>query len=161
MIPSSSSSQARRSAAVLAAASLLLMLGSTVAFTTTLPVPFTSTRPAAAAAAVTRLHVLLSPHELTDLVVQQASSHSWLLADAATTTATPATTDVGWWGQYINIFKASLEFVHSTIEQPLKSMGVEQTWGPSIAIFTMCAYLHVCCCCCLRVCARALIYKND
>lgn len=56
-----------------------------------------------------------------------------LLADAA---ADVATKDDGWWGAYLNIFKTCLLFVHNTIDAPLRSVGVTQTWGVAIAIFT-------------------------
>ncbi|GAX18440.1 hypothetical protein FisN_2Lh083 [Fistulifera solaris] len=70
------------------------------------------------------------------------------LADAATTTSamqdyfsssTVFLADgeaTGWWGSFINIFKIGLEAVHSAINPPLQSMGVEYTWGISIAVFT-------------------------
>ena len=66
---------------------------------------------------------------------QHPNTAQWL-ADAAV--ATEPAADIGWWGQYINIFKVSLEFMHSLIDQPLRSIGIEQTWGPAIALFTMC-----------------------
>ena len=46
----------------------------------------------------------------------------------------------GWWEAYINIFEAALKLVHSTIDGPLQSMGVDQTWGVSIFVFTACTY---------------------
>jgi hypothetical protein len=57
------------------------------------------------------------------------SSSTFFLADGEAT---------GWWGSFINIFKIGLEAVHSTINPPLQSMGVEYTWGISIAVFTFC-----------------------
>ncbi len=44
----------------------------------------------------------------------------------------------GWWAAYLNIFKTCLLFVHNTIDAPLRSVGVTQTWGVAIAIFTAC-----------------------
>ena len=85
----------------------------------------------------TQLNLMpLPPHD----VIQSTSQ--WL-ADAATAAATDpaAVPSLGWWGQYINLFKVSLEFVHGAIEQPLKSIGIEQTWGPAIGLFTMCTYV--------------------
>ena len=87
----------------------------------------------------TRLNLMpLPPHD----VIQSTSQ--WL-ADAATAAATDpaAVPSLGWWGQYINLFKVSLEFVHGAIEQPLKSIGIEQTWGPAIGLFTMCTYVVI------------------
>jgi len=73
-----------------------------------------------------------------------APSSTWL-ADAAATT-----NQNGWWQSYINIFKTTLSFVHSTIDGPLRSAGIEQTWGISIFLFTACTYcehdLHICFC---------------
>jgi len=83
------------------------------------------------------LRMMPLPHEaaaLTDLLHHVPTTAQWL-ADAAVAAAAE-TKDVGWWEQYINIFKSALELVHSTVEGPLKAVGIEQTWGPSIAIFT-------------------------
>ena len=66
--------------------------------------------------------------------VLDSTSLQWL-ADAA---ADAATKDDGWWGAYLNIFKTCLLFVHNTIDAPLRSVGVTQTWGVAIAIFTAC-----------------------
>ena len=47
--------------------------------------------------------------------------------------------DEGWWKAYLNIFKTTLEFVHSGIDGPIHSLGWEGgTWGFSIAVFTAC-----------------------
>lgn len=56
-----------------------------------------------------------------------------LSADEAVAAAGEAT---GWWGSYVNLFKSTLYWVHSTIDGPLRSVGIDQTWGISIAIFT-------------------------
>ena len=74
------------------------------------------------------------------------AASSQLLADAAAAVATDAAaaaadvaagaSEVGWWGSYINLFKSALEFVHSSIDAPLRSVGFDQTWGVSIALFT-------------------------
>lgn len=61
---------------------------------------------------------------------------SQLLAAATDAAAGVATEDTGWWQQYLEIFKGTLQKVHSTIDGPLKSMGIENTWGISIALFT-------------------------
>lgn len=58
---------------------------------------------------------------------------STILSDASVAAAEDK---VGWWDSYLNIYKASLLTVHSTIDQPLKNSGWDQTWGVSIAAFT-------------------------
>lgn len=60
---------------------------------------------------------------------------SMLLADAANAAAEVAE-DGGWWQNYLELFKSGLVNIHSTIDGPLRSAGIEQTWGPSIALFT-------------------------
>ena len=91
-----------------------------------------------------KLHV--SPNEIDIPTTSAALQHfidttSTLLSDAsaaaadATATAT-ADADGGWWQNYLQLYKNSLLFVHSTIDGPLKNAGWDQTWGISIAIFT-------------------------
>ena len=58
------------------------------------------------------------------------------IADASTTAVDTTQDDGGWWKAYINIFKSILTFVHSSIDGPLRSVGIEQTWGVSIFLFT-------------------------
>lgn len=83
----------------------------------------------------------------TDVVAHASMSlsSSQFLADAAVETAEKTS----WWTSYLAIFKGALNLVHSTIDQPLRSVGIDQTWGISIAIFTAGKYsrLHVTCCC--------------
>jgi hypothetical protein len=66
--------------------------------------------------------------------------HSMLLADAVSidgaTVDAAVVADAGWWQNYLQVFKSVLVFVHSTVDQPLRNMGITQTWGISIAIFT-------------------------
>lgn len=62
-----------------------------------------------------------------------AASTSWL-ADSAVADA--AKEDEGLWKSYLNIFKVTLEFVHRQVDPPLRAMGITQTWGISIALFT-------------------------
>jgi len=50
--------------------------------------------------------------------------------------AAEAAEKTGWWQSYLNIFKSTLQLVHSTIDGPLRSVGIDQTWGVSIFIFT-------------------------
>mmetsp|Transcript_24909 Transcript_24909/g.39113 ORF Transcript_24909/g.39113 Transcript_24909/m.39113 type:complete len:449 (-) Transcript_24909:80-1426(-) len=41
------------------------------------------------------------------------------------------------WEKYISIYKGGLAFVHDNIvDEPLRKMGITQTWGPSIFLFT-------------------------
>lgn len=40
------------------------------------------------------------------------------------------------WNSYLLLFENTLRAVHDTIKGPLGSLGIEQTWGPSIFIFT-------------------------
>jgi len=42
----------------------------------------------------------------------------------------------GAWMSYIALFEKALNLVHSTVDGPLRSVGFDQTWGVSIAIFT-------------------------
>jgi hypothetical protein len=85
---------------------------------------------------------------ITDLVTSWSHHHDFavLLADASSSmtadaaTASSAADDSGWWAAYLNVFKTCLLFVHNTIDAPLRSVGLTQTWGPSIAIFTACKF---------------------
>jgi len=62
-------------------------------------------------------------------------STSQFIADA-TAAAVEQDSGGGWWESYLAIFKNTLSFVHSTIDGPLRSVGIEQTWGVAIFIFT-------------------------
>jgi hypothetical protein len=91
-----------------------------------------------------RRNMMIAPDQLPDLVSQADSaltaSTQWL-AEAAVAVAAAAKTegnDVGLWESYVNIFKIALELVHSTIDGPLRSIGLDQTWGVSIFVFTAC-----------------------
>lgn len=79
----------------------------------------------------TQLNALPVPD--TDLLQHALESTSRFLADAASVDAG----DKSWWDNYLEIFKGSLSLVHSTIDQPLRSIGIDQTWGVAIAVFTM------------------------
>lgn len=72
----------------------------------------------------------------TDVHSLLDSTSLQLLADATEA----VTKDDGWWAAYLNIFKTCLLFVHNTIDAPLRSVGVTQTWGIAIAIFTACEF---------------------
>jgi len=63
------------------------------------------------------------------------SSTSTLLADAAAA-ADDAAKDEGWWNSYLEFMKGALIKVHDVVDEPLKSVGIEKTWGPSIFLFT-------------------------
>ncbi|KAL7570382.1 hypothetical protein ACA910_017219 [Epithemia clementina (nom. ined.)] len=98
----------------------------------------------------TRQHVVPPAEQIVEttnqLLLQLDHSHhhevvvtqmSQLLADAASSAASDQA-PTGWWGAYINLFKTLLNGVHSVIDPPLRSVGVTQTWGISIALFTSC-----------------------
>lgn len=60
---------------------------------------------------------------------------TWI-ADAAD--AVSDADDISWWEQYVQVYKRGLAFVHDNIvDEPLRSMGITQTWGPSIFLFTV------------------------
>jgi len=74
--------------------------------------------------------------------VELMNHASLLLSDAsiaadATAAAAGAAADSGWWADYLEIFKKTLSAVHDTVDGPLRSVGWTQTWGVSIAIFTV------------------------
>jgi len=91
---------------------------------------------------------IVSAQHAADLLHAHVASVSTILSDAAAAAADVSPVDIdasdvveaakegGWWKSYLSFFQAGLENVHSTIDPPLRSIGVEQTWGPSIAIFT-------------------------
>ena len=91
-----------------------------------------------------RLQVLPSPADFHSIdmtamnhVAQEfMASSSMVLSDAAAATA-EADSGGGWWQNYLQIFRNILVGVHDTVDGPLKSAGVEHTWGVSIALFTM------------------------
>ena len=71
-----------------------------------------------------------------DSLHQTLTSSSAILADAAVDAADAAAEDNGLWQQYLNIFKGCLMTVHSVVDQPLRNIGWDQTWGVSIFLFT-------------------------
>jgi hypothetical protein len=101
---------------------------------------------------------VVGPEHLTDLHSAFADSHAWTyLADAAQATLNPddgnnllggaalqnaadvteeIAKDGGWWAAYLNLFKTGLLTIHNTIDGPLRSNGITNTWGITIAIFT-------------------------
>lgn len=62
------------------------------------------------------------------------------VADAAAATAEvakDAAKENSWWESYIQLYKNGLAFVHDNIvDEPLRKMGFDQTWGVSIFLFT-------------------------
>ena len=64
-------------------------------------------------------------------------STSALLSDASAAVDVPeAAKDAGWWENYLNLYKSLLLGVHSVVDQPLRNVGWDQTWGVSIFLFT-------------------------
>lgn len=59
------------------------------------------------------------------------SSCSVVLSDAAEAVAKD-----DWWQNYLSFMKNTLLNVHSTLDPALRSVGITQTWGPSIFLFT-------------------------
>jgi len=57
-------------------------------------------------------------------------------ADATTSTEIVAPTEPSWWDNYIDFISSSISFVHSAIDQPLRNLGFDQTWGLAIFLFT-------------------------
>jgi len=74
---------------------------------------------------------LVDMHHALDHVLQSTST---FLSDSAAIAA--ENDDGGWWETYIQFYKNALIAVHSTIDQPLRNAGWDQTWGVSIALFT-------------------------
>ena len=75
-------------------------------------------------------------HYHHDLLAQTSTwiSDSTLAADVAIDAAAD---DIGWWETYIQFYKRGLAFVHdNVVDPPLRMAGIEQTWGPSIFLFT-------------------------
>jgi len=86
-------------------------------------------------------HLSTMLHDHNHLLAQTST---WL-ADAAAATADVASDvadaaaeeDIGLWEKYIQLYKNGLAFVHDNIvDEPLRKMGFEQTWGVSIFLFT-------------------------
>ena len=69
-----------------------------------------------------------------------AQTSNWLADAAAAAADAPVDTlasDNELWEKYISIYKGGLAFVHDNIvDEPLRKMGITQTWGPSIFVFT-------------------------
>lgn len=71
-------------------------------------------------------------HQSSDFLHQS----SIFVADATDAVIDNAKNDGGWWKSWLNLFRNTLVGVHSVIDEPLRSVGIEQTWGPSIFLFT-------------------------
>jgi hypothetical protein len=92
---------------------------------------------AAAPLAPLRLGVVSSEHmDVLTTAIDQLQCHlqssSQLLTDAATATSDQG----GLWMSYLSLFKGALSAVHETIDQPLRNIGITQTWGVAIFLFT-------------------------
>ena len=127
-----------------------------------------SRRPAVAFRRANGASLALAPEHLNDIHVysQLMDSQAWVyLADAAQATLDAGgdggnmltdalqgvtvdaadqvniVADEGWWASYLSVFRAALLFVHDSVDQPLRNLGFDQTWGISmIAIFTASKY---------------------
>jgi hypothetical protein len=111
----------------------------------------------------------LDPQELSTHVhavqgyLQQHLEHSnLLLSDASAATLLDSASsnnpldaiqnieepDEGWWNAYLNIFKITIEAVHSTIDGPIHQYTGWQggTYGFAIAIFTAGKSMRICFC---------------
>lgn len=152
---SRNTSDRKRSALVL----LPMLLASVEAFQTLSPIS-----PSVSAGRATRSHLEAAPlHEIPlqvdphELSTHAQAMHGFLqhhtsmiLSDAAAATADPVealenfeaaeaavVANEGWWAAYLNVFKTTLDFVHTNIDGPIHSLGWEKgTWGFSIALFT-------------------------
>ena len=109
--------------------------------TCTLPLVVQGFAPLGSLQAPPRLTVqqhIVAPEHVDFLNVALTNfQHSQLLADASAAVASDAPKDEGLWQQYLNIFKSTLVFIHATVDEPLRSQGITQTWGISIALFTI------------------------
>ena len=114
------------------------------------PAPTRSTRAQSTAANMVPhgMEDLNNIHHLSTMLPDHnhllAQTSTWL-ADAAAATADVASDvadaaaeeDIGLWEKYIQLYKNGLAFVHDNIvDEPLRKMGFEQTWGVSIFLFT-------------------------
>lgn len=81
---------------------------------------------------------MIEPTHMTDVLhhldLDGLQSSVMTLADAAVDAA--KADDGGWWQQYLELFKGALTSIHTVVDQPLRDVGVTQTWGVSIALFT-------------------------
>ncbi len=79
--------------------------------------------------------MLMDNHEI---FISQMSH--WIADASAAAADAPVDTlasDNELWEKYISIYKGGLAFVHDNIvDEPLRKMGITQTWGPSIFLFT-------------------------
>jgi hypothetical protein len=116
-----------------AAGSMMLLVLSAEAFA-----PTTSHRCAVKTTSTQRFVTpdLLPDAPSVDALLNAMESTSRLVAEA-TAAAVAEESSGGWWSSYLSVFKNFLGFVHSTVDGPLKSVGIEQTWGVSIALFTI------------------------
>ena len=164
MNPPNTTTDRKRSSLVLLP--MLLMSASVEAFqtsTTMSPIsPATIGRSRSSHLQATPLHELPLPIDvLTDpeaLSIHANAVHgfwqhhtSLFLSNAATATAGEPMTaletfeatqeaiaaEEGWWAAYLNIFKTTIELIHSSIDGPVHKIGWQGgTWGFSIALFT-------------------------
>jgi len=81
---------------------------------------------------------VLDPSSGTPLeALQDAVQSTEAAFESFEATEAAVVADEGWWKAYLNIFKTTIEFVHSNIDGPIHKLGWEGgTWGFSIALFT-------------------------
>jgi hypothetical protein len=126
----------------------LLLLSSVVhGFTTTKPIHYRSSTSSSRrndprVSSFSPLHAVEFLDHAESIQQIIATTSVWLAdndASAAAVVVVEAGKDLGWWGDYVDLFKNALALVHDTIEGPLRAIGVEQgIWGISIGIFTAC-----------------------
>ena len=123
--------------------------------------PLSSSSSSSSPATIRGRNSILGAVPLGDMDPQEVAAHAQALngflehqtsllvsAAAATADAVPSLENLeateaaiasndGWWAAYLNIFKTTIEFVHSGIDGPIHKLGWEGgTWGFSIALFT-------------------------
>jgi hypothetical protein len=104
-----------------------------------LPLPIDTLDPEALSIHAHAVHGFLQHHTsllLSDAAVATAGEPMTALENFEATQEAIAA-DEGWWAAYLNIFKTTIELIHSSIDGPVHKLGWQGgTWGFSIALFT-------------------------